>query len=132
MSKDNVEIVQRVFAAWGRGEIGPALSAMDDSIEWRMAEDEPDARTLHGRDEVRAMVEGWATEFEEFSGTPREFLDAGEHVVVPLLFVATPRGSNAQVALEETQVYTLRAGSVIRVREYRTKAEALAAAGLAD
>jgi ketosteroid isomerase-like protein len=112
--------------------MGLALSAMDETIEWHMAEDEPDARTLHGQAEVRAMLEGWKGSFEEFSGTPEEFIDAGEHVIVPILFVGSPRGSDAQVSIEETQVYTVRARAVIKVREYRTKTQALEAVGLAE
>jgi hypothetical protein len=41
-----------------------------------------------------------------------------------------PRGSDGQVTLEETHVYTFRAGAVIEVREFRTKTQALEAVGL--
>jgi ketosteroid isomerase-like protein len=131
MSHENVEIVRRVFEAWSRGELDLALSAMAETIEWQVAEDEPDVRTLHGRAEIRAMVEGWAGSFEEFSGTPQGFIDAGEHVIIPIVFTGSVRGSDARVSVEETQVYTVQAGTVTKVREYRTKSEALEAVGLA-
>jgi hypothetical protein len=34
------------------------------------------------------------------------------------------------VTIEETQVYTVEGGAVVKVREYRTKAEALETLGL--
>src|ERR1700737_2346689 len=54
VSQENIEIVRRLWVEWGRGEVGLAVAAMDETVEWHMAEDEPDARTLHGRAEVKA------------------------------------------------------------------------------
>jgi ketosteroid isomerase-like protein len=121
-----------MLETWVGGELDVALSMMDERIEWQMADDEPDARTLRGRDEIRSMVEGWAESFQDFSAAPQEFIDAEEAVVVPLIFKGRPRDSDTPVTLEETQVYTLRAGLVIKVCEYRTKAQALEAVGLAE
>ena len=132
MSQENVELVRMIFSAWRRQEVDLALSSMDDMIEWQMAEDEPDARTLRGRAEVRAMVEGWREAFDDFTTTPQEFIDAGEHVVVPIDFLARPRGAAGSVTINETQVFTIREGMVVRVREYRDHAEALKAVGLED
>jgi ketosteroid isomerase-like protein len=132
MSQENVEIVRAAFEAWSRGEVDQALSAMDDTIEWEMAEDEPDARTLRGVAEVRTMLQGWIESFEDFSATPQEFIDDGDHVVVPIVFVARPRGGDSPVTIEETQVFTVEAGTIGRVREYRTKTQALEAVGLSE
>ena len=37
----NVELVQRVYAAFGRGDIPAVLAAFDAQIEWREAEGNP-------------------------------------------------------------------------------------------
>jgi ketosteroid isomerase-like protein len=132
MSQENVEIVRAAFEAWSRGEFDQALSAMDDTIEWEMAEDEPDARTLRGVAEVRTMWQGWIESFEDFAATAQEFIDDGDHVVVPIVFVARPRGGDSAVTIEETQVFTVEAGTIGRVREYRTKTQALEAVGLSE
>jgi ketosteroid isomerase-like protein len=95
-----------------------------------MAEDEPDARVLRGQRAVMEMLDGWVASFAEFSADPQEFIDAGEHVLVPIRFVARPHGADASVTIEETQVFTVQDGVIPRVREYRTKAEALEALGL--
>jgi ketosteroid isomerase-like protein len=132
MSQENVEVVAAMWAAFARQETDVAFSALDAEIEWQMAEDEPDAVTHHGRVQVMSMLRGWEAAFDDFSGTPQEFIDAAEQVIVPLVFVGTPRGGNAQVTFEETQVYTIVDGVIVTVREYRTKAQALKAVGLTE
>ena len=130
MSQENVDLVRSTFEAWGDGDLKRVRSALDPDIEWQMAEDEPDARTLHGQTEVLDMLGGWVESFAEFLSTPQDFIDAGEHVVVPITFVARPHGDDSPVTIEETQVYTVEGGAVVKVREYRTKAEALETLGL--
>jgi ketosteroid isomerase-like protein len=70
--------------------------------------------------------------FEDLSWAPQEFIDAGDDVIVPLVFAGTPRGGGAQVTFGETQVYTVREGSVVKVRDFRTKVRALEAVGLSE
>jgi ketosteroid isomerase-like protein len=132
MSRQNVELVRRAFDRWRSGDIDRAISGLDGSVEWHMASDEPDARTLRSREEVAEMLRGWVESFEEFSVSPLDFIDVGAEVVVPLRFVARPHGAAAPVTIEETQVFTIRDGWVVRVREYRTKTEALQAVGLSE
>ena len=129
MSGENVEVVRRSWAAMDRGDLAEALSYLDEAIEWEPAEDEPDARIARGVAEVASLLAEWYGSFEDFSGAPEDFIDAGGHVVVPIVFTGRPHGSDAVVTVEETQVYTVRDGRIVRVREYRTKAEALAALG---
>jgi ketosteroid isomerase-like protein len=78
------------------------------------------------------MFDEWRRSFENFSGTPQEFIDAGDDVIVPLIFAGTPRGGGAQVTFDETQVYTVQGESIVKVREFRTKAQALEAVGLSE
>jgi ketosteroid isomerase-like protein len=106
------------------------ISGWDAGIEWQMADDEPDARTLRGQQEVLNMLSGWVESFAELWANPQDFIDAGEHVAVPISFIARPHGADASVAIEETQVFTIKGGVVVKVREYRTLAEALNALGV--
>ena len=46
--------------------------------------------------------------------------------------VARPHGADAPVKIEETHIYTVDNGVVVRVREFRTKTEALAVLGLSE
>lgn len=77
MTIENVDLVRSVFQAWGDADVNRAMSLFDAGVEWQMAEEEPDARTLHGQAEVMDMLGGWVESFEEFSATPQDFVDAG-------------------------------------------------------
>jgi ketosteroid isomerase-like protein len=62
---------------------------------------------------------------------PHEFIEAGEHVVVPWLFSATGR-DGIEVEAEVTWCFTFREGKVARMVYFPTQEEALEAAGLPD
>jgi hypothetical protein len=53
-------------------------------------------------------------------------------VVVPVRVRVKGRQSGVELEAEETYVYELRGNKVVRVREYRTKREALEALGLSE
>jgi ketosteroid isomerase-like protein len=61
-----------------------------------------------------------------------EFIDAGDRVVMPMTARGRPHGSAQTVEVAETQVYTVRNGKIVEVREYRTKAGALKVVGLSQ
>jgi ketosteroid isomerase-like protein len=60
---------------------------------------------------------------------PQEYIDAGDHVVVPIRFGGRARHSGLEVAFEVVHVLTSRDGKWTRVDMYQTKVEALAAVG---
>ena len=130
MSAENVEIVRRSWEAWKQGDAAAGLSCYHPDIVWEPAEDEPDSHTARGLDEVVELMGRWVGSFEDFAGEPLDFIDAGDNIVVEMVFTGRPRGSQQEVTLRETQVFTLRDGLIVHVREYRTKDEALAALGL--
>ena len=130
MAEANVEIVRRIFDAWASNDPDTGFAQMDERIEWHPAEDEPETATLHGKVELQGMFLKWLTAFDDFQTEPIEFIDAGEAVVVQLHITGKLPGSGAEVANDETMVFWLRDGKVAEVREFRTKPEALAAAGV--
>jgi len=78
------------------------------------------------------MRASWRTAFDEGRGEPQAFIEAGECIIVPVHFRGRPRGSDEYVEVDETHAYRLSDGKIIEVREYRTKAEALAAMGMSE
>ncbi len=84
MAAAGTERVRAVYEALAAGDPGPLSDLMDPDIEWAEPEGAPViAGLVRGRaavfTEVFARIpEVWA----EFSCEPREFLDAGERVVV--------------------------------------------------
>jgi ketosteroid isomerase-like protein len=133
MSQENVEIVRRTMEAFIRGD-DDFWKRFDPDIEWTTAADEPDPQTYRRIEGIRSLVrvlfdELWERDFEVLS---IEFIDADPHVVVPVRARVKARQSGVELEAEETYVYELKGHKVVRVREYRTKREALEAVGLSE
>src|SRR5918993_586990 len=85
MSQENVQIVRGLYEAFGRGDVPTVLGHMDQSIEWHEAENYiyADRSPYVG---PQAVLEGvfvrLGSEWEGFTVTPEEWLDAGDRVVV--------------------------------------------------
>jgi ketosteroid isomerase-like protein len=83
-----------------------------------------------GHDGLRG---GWteiAEAFSEFRMEPKEFIDAGDYVVVPIHRVGTGRVSGALIEEDEVHVFRMSEGKTVELREYHEKQEALQAVGL--
>jgi ketosteroid isomerase-like protein len=133
MSQENVEIVQCAFEAVERGGGEALLQLLDPDIVWEVRSDLPDADTYRGHEGVRRLFEVFDEVLKESWYSPREFLDAGEQVVVVLRWGGRGKGSGvAFEEREETWIFTLRAGKVSRVKEYGSRDQALEAAGLSE
>jgi uncharacterized protein len=130
MSQENVEIIKAGYEAWNRGDMAAVIEGYDPDIEHWDRADDPDATVRRGLDEVFGGLAELSESYAEIRFEPKEFIDAGDLVVVPVIVAVRGRSSGAVVEGDQVFVYRLRAGKVTEVREYRDKAEALRAAGL--
>jgi ketosteroid isomerase-like protein len=128
MSQENVEIVTRLAEAYLRGDLDEALSALAPDIEYKRAEE----AMVRGRDAVRAGWEQWEADWEDLETIPEDPTDAGDHVVLPVLFRGRGRGSGIEIEDRFYEVFELRDGKVVRWDEFSERSEALEAAGLSE
>ena len=126
MSERNVQIVRRFTESYVRGEIDEALACLAPDVVYKVTQEAP----AHGPDAVRAIWERWESAWEEIDTVPEEFIDAGDRVVVSVRYLGKGRGSGITYKDFLFDVYTLRDGRCVHKQEFRSKAEALAAAGL--
>ena len=132
MSLENLETIKRGYDAWSRGDMAAVMEGYDPDVEHWDRADDPDATVHRGREALAAAYAGLSESYAEFQIEPKEFIDAGDFVVVPARVVVRGRASGAVAEGDQVFVYRLQAGKVTEVREYRDKAEALKAVGLAD
>ena len=128
MSRENVEVVRRIFDAYVAGDLEKALDDADPDIVWNAADEAPQ----HGLDEVVAYMARWEREWENLVTVPEEFIDAGDRVLVTVHFSGRGRGSGIEVDTRLYEVYGLREGKIVRMDEFTDRAEALEAAGLRE
>jgi ketosteroid isomerase-like protein len=131
MSQENVEIARAAFEAWSRGDLDAWLAEADPEIEWFVLPEAPDPGPHRGRKAILDRAALWR-EMLALQGEVLEYIDAGDYVVMPIRMRGRPARGDAEVVLDEVYVSKFRDGKVVELREYRTKAEALEAAGLSE
>jgi ketosteroid isomerase-like protein len=109
------------FRAWLAEVLDP-----DVEVSWETGADSQIHRGHAGF--IRSTVE-WFYEWDDYYLEPKEFIEAGDEVLVPTVHRGRSRHG---VELEEefTAVFTVRRGKIVRIREYASKAEALKAVAL--
>jgi ketosteroid isomerase-like protein len=130
MSQENVEIAQRVFERWAHGDYS-AGDAFHPDVEFDLV-DWPESGRYRGLD---AMREAWLAAlraWEDFRAVPEDFIDRGQHVVVPNRIQARGRHSRAEVNADTAAVFTFDAGKIVRLALYWDRAKALEAVGLSE
>jgi ketosteroid isomerase-like protein len=130
MSEENVVKVERAYRHFNeKGKLPDDF--LDPEVVWHTPTDIPESATLRGRDAANRHISGYARSFDDFRVDPREVLDRGDRVVASVILRGRIQGTSNEVELAGAQIFEIGAeGRAIEVREYRTKAEALEAAGL--
>ncbi len=129
MTQDNLELVRR-----GVADVHDFWAMLDDFVIWDLrARPLPDLDQVYvGRDAViKASTHYWGT-WENYQLQAEEILDAGLSVVVILHERGRGKGSGAPFDLRHPQLWTFRAGRIIRWESFSSKADALEAAGLSE
>jgi ketosteroid isomerase-like protein len=130
MSHDNVELVRGGFDAFHEGDLSRMLDLMaDDLVTYRA---DPDGATYYGKEGFLRATADWTEGFSEFSVIPKEFIDVGDCVLVPVRQVARGEASGIRVEGAFWFVFEMRARTVAKVSFYTRQAHALEAAGLSE
>jgi ketosteroid isomerase-like protein len=131
MSQENVEIIRRAFDAYERGDVAAMLKdAHPDQVTYRA---DPDGATYHGAEGLMQAIAEWVEDFDEFTATAEEFIDANDHqVVVRVHQKAIGAQSGAPIEADFWFVHTLSAAKITRLDMFVSKAQALEAAGLKE
>ena len=132
MSRENVEIVNRVLEALNSGDLDTLLALQDAEWEGFIPAEYPMAGTWRGRDGLRAFADEWLDAWEEFRVTPEDFTTGDEAVLATVHYWGRGRGSGVEVTERWHYAYRLRAGKVLSWRPYAHRADALADLGLEE
>ena len=128
MSQENVEIVREAWDAYSRGDYRLLEGFHDPHIVVISLED----GALYGNDAVLANYKRWNESWEWAESTLEEVIGRGDRVFVAVRFHGRGRASGVEVDSRFYEVYTLRAGKVLRIDEYERRADALEATGLSE
>ncbi|HEV7418575.1 MAG TPA: nuclear transport factor 2 family protein [Mycobacterium sp.] len=111
MSKDqNIETLNKGYAAFSSGDAEGAMRDLDDDIEWIEPGNSSISGTYHGKAEVADFFAKLAE--QSFTTTPNHFVADEEEVVV--LTDVSAGGESAHSA----DLYTFRDGKVVRAETF--------------
>jgi ketosteroid isomerase-like protein len=128
MSQENVEIVRSAYEAYERGDLAGMLK--DTSAEMVTYRADPDGAIFRGPEGFLQALAEWTEEFDDFTATAEEFIDANENqVVVRVHQVAIGAQSGTPIAADFWFVHTMSDGKGTRVDIFASESQALEAAG---
>jgi ketosteroid isomerase-like protein len=114
--QQNLEVVQEVYSAFGRGDLPGLLAMLEDEVDWRLPGPAPYAGHRRGHSEVQdfftKLLE--AAEIEHFA--PQEFLAKGNTVVVLGEERLRARSTGRVLTQQWAHVFTVRNGKIAAIR----------------
>jgi ketosteroid isomerase-like protein len=136
MSRENVEIVRKVYEKWKdealRDPDDAIYEVLHPDIEWDVSRRTFDPAVYHGYAGLREFVARLREVWESGRIEPVEFIPTEEEVVVPVRLHLVSRTHRETMTANAAHVWTLRGGKVIRHCVFQSKAEALEAAGVTE
>jgi ketosteroid isomerase-like protein len=131
MSQENVEVVKASIDAVNRGDWDAAFQDAAPGFEYDASRAVGPDRGIYGLDQARRNWEEFAASWESFRSEPHEFIEVGDHVVVPGTGHMVGR-DGIEVETRVTFVYTIRNGAIERITMYQERQDALEDLGLSE
>jgi ketosteroid isomerase-like protein len=140
MSKENVEVVRRVFEAFEaelrRGEDFEDYDLGDvftPDTEWFPVPETPGPTSYRGREGFIEFMRTWIESWQSWTVRLERLIDADNGRIVAVMHQsATGKGSGVPVEQNAGIVFELENGRVVRMRNFLHLAQALEAAGLSE
>jgi uncharacterized protein len=133
MSRENVEVVKAFTLSFEGGDRDEWREYFDPSVVFDTSATEmPSAGVYHGHEGIERFFREWLGTWNDYEISHREYIDAGDAVVVVFRQSGTGRASGVRTERDFFGVYELRESKVMRYRMYESRQEALEAAGLSE
>lgn len=115
-----MKVVEDAYAAFGRGDVHALLALIPADIDWRVVGPAslPYATLCRSRAEVQQYFDDLFSAEEITRFEPREFIDAGEHIVVIGYVAATIKATGKSFESEWVHIFTVKDGLVTRWLEF--------------
>jgi ketosteroid isomerase-like protein len=128
MSRENMELVRRVFTAFSCGDVTAMLQDLDPDVVLHV--EQAGQGVYRGHEGAIKSLVDWTEDFDDFKVVAEEFLDNGDCVVVRTRQTGSGKSSGAPMEGLFWFVCQMREGKVVRIHVLPTEQEALEAAGL--
>jgi ketosteroid isomerase-like protein len=131
--QENVEIVLAAYSRFNTGDrSADALEIWDEVGEFHPAPEDPEFSVHRGIDAIRHHYANWVDAYPDLTLEPLEAMGRGDTVYLWVHCSGRSRESGIPLSMRLAHVITMRDGRISRLLVYRSKSEALRAAGLSE
>jgi uncharacterized protein len=116
MPNENVELLQRTYEAFGRGDVPAVMESFAEDISWRVPAVLPHGGDANGQQEVGRFFERLGGMWDDFGLEFGDFVASGDRVCV--LGRAQGRLDGAQTGYGFVHCWTVRDGRCTAFEEY--------------
>jgi ketosteroid isomerase-like protein len=132
VSHENVELVRRGFASANAGDWASLFRGVAPNYELDLSRGRAgEVPGVYRGEEAQRRLIDFLESWQSFRTEPHEFIEVGEHVIVPTTEHYVGR-DGIEVQARNTWTFTIRDGMVVRTCLYQDKQEALDAVGLCE
>jgi ketosteroid isomerase-like protein len=116
----NVERIQDIYAAFGRGDVGHIVGQLSDDVRWvtHLEPEVPWSGDFSGKASVPRFFEAIFGSVDVLSFTPREFVAQGDTVVSLGEFGCRVRATGKQALTPWVFVWKLREGRIASYEQF--------------
>ena len=132
MSQENVEIVRRIFDAWGSGDWSIGNEYLDQHAVYVVSSDFPAFGCYFGLDAIRAYWRDFLEQWERLTLEAKRIEAVGDTVLAHVVQHAKGRVSGVEGDLPYFMLFTFRGKKIVRTEAVIHHAEALEAVGLSE
>ena len=132
MSHENEQLARRAYDAFTRGDVEAFATLLHPEVEFESLILEMEAGTYRGLDGAREYFHSLREVFPDWSVEITQLRDLGDKVMIESRALATGKGSGVRTEQRFWQVAAVRKGRITWWKFFRTKEDALEAAGLSD
>jgi ketosteroid isomerase-like protein len=130
-NENNINIVKKAFACFGKGDVDGIIALMIDDVRWEITEvkNDPVTGTRTGKDAVKNLFiqMGQVQQGEAFN--PQNFYSDADKVFVQGNYAFKVNATGKSFACDFIQVFTIKNGLISGYREYTDTAKVQEAFG---
>ena len=123
MADGNLELIQKGYEAFGRGDVAAVLEILADDIEWNVTEVLPQGGRLRGKQDVAGFFERLGGIWQDLSLEVDDFVASGDRVCVIGSGSGVVEGN--QTGYGFVHAWTVRDGAAVKFDEYADPAPEL-------
>jgi ketosteroid isomerase-like protein len=120
------DVVRSAWEGFRSGDMDQVAAAFDDSAEIVIPESLPWGGTYRGPDGFRQMIGEFTGLLEDFRPSPENFLEDGDHVVVPLDIQARTK-TGKDMSGRALWLYRVQGSKIVRAEIFADTASTLEA-----